>query len=112
MRIDFYADTNERFTQHVKIAESLGIDIEEVESQAWEVLREFDYENLPSPSNTFIEAVYRQINQKVSLVYGDAITVSYYVNCLDSHLYMNDEEITRLSDFKAVISTINEGEGA
>ena len=112
MRIDFYADTNERFTQHVKIAESLGIDIEEVESQAWEVLREFDYENMPSPSNTFIEAVYRQINQKVSLVYGDAITVSYYANCLDSHLYMNDEEITRLSDFKAVISTINEGEGA
>ena len=26
--------------------------------------------------------------------------------------YMNDEEITRLSDFKAVISTINVGEGA
>lgn len=106
--LNFYDDTPEVLAVHIQLAESLGIEMEIIEAQTWEKLRQFDYNDLPSPSNLLIETLYNKIGNKLLNRYPAATSLEdigfeAYANNLDSSLSLNNELICSQNDYEKAL---------
>lgn len=85
----------------VKINGSSVLDT--IENEVWAIARES--EEIPHIGNIYMEVIARQLTYAIEDKYP-SIETNYYINCLDSHFYLNGDRLTDISDFTDIIEAI------
>lgn len=86
----FYTeDIPERTSEYEKLFSSLKCE-DITDDEVWEIVR--TYPHPPHLGNIYLYLLFARIQAALAVSHPD-VKVDYFINALDSHLYMNGEEI-------------------
>lgn len=104
----FATDIPEHFADLCNLADHLNSNCtNDIDERVWEIARQYD--NIPIFGDIYVDTVCSLLNNAIQCQYEHLnLRIDWYVNCLDSHFYVNDTEIFGRDDFYNLIDELEQ----